>query len=64
VLSEKADVLYKTTDYYSPEDERCLLWNDPALAIAWPLHLLLEKSPILTPKDAAGICLDHAEVFD
>src|SRR6185436_13891303 len=37
VLSEQAEVQYKTSDFYSPEDERCLLWNDPALAISWPL---------------------------
>src|SRR5882762_4545752 len=50
VLSESAEFLYKTTDYYAPEHERTLLWNDPALGIAWPLA----GAPILKPRDAAG----------
>lgn len=63
VLSERADVMYKTTDYYSPAAERCLLWNDPALAIAWPLTALAGTAPTLTPKDLAGSPLATAEVF-
>lgn len=59
VLSESAEFLYKTTDYYAPEHERTLLWNDPALGIAWPL----EGAPILKPKDAAGTPLAEAESF-
>ena len=59
VLSESAEFLYKTTDYYAPEHERTLLWNDPALGIAWPL----EGAPLLKPKDAAGIPLASAESF-
>jgi dTDP-4-dehydrorhamnose 3,5-epimerase len=59
VLSESAEFLYKATDYYAPEHERTLLWNDPALAIAWPLA----GAPILKPKDAAGTPLAHAESF-
>jgi dTDP-4-dehydrorhamnose 3,5-epimerase len=59
VLSEIADVLYKTTDYYAPEHERCLLWSDPKLAIAWPLS----SEPVLSAKDRAGVPLDYAEVF-
>jgi dTDP-4-dehydrorhamnose 3,5-epimerase len=59
VLSEIADVLYKTTDYYSPEDERCLIWNDPKLAINWPL----DGVPVLSAKDRSGLSLDKAEVF-
>jgi dTDP-4-dehydrorhamnose 3,5-epimerase len=59
VLSERAEFLYKTTDYYAPEHERTLLWNDPALAIAWPLA----GAPVLKPKDAAGIPLAEAETF-
>ena len=59
VLSESAEFLYKTTDYYAPEHERTLLWNDPALAIDWPL----EGNPLLKPKDAAGIPLAQAEPF-
>ncbi len=59
VLSESAEFLYKTTDYYAPEHERTLLWNDPALGIAWPLA----GAPILKPKDAAGTPLANAESF-
>jgi dTDP-4-dehydrorhamnose 3,5-epimerase len=64
VLSERVDFMYKTTDYYSPTAERCLLWNDPALAIQWPLATLGHLSPILTPKDQAGTPLAAASVFD
>lgn len=53
VLSESADFLYKTTDYYHPASEGTLLWNDPALNIQWPLHEI-EGSPMLTEKDAKG----------
>jgi len=63
VLSESADVMYKTTDYYSPTAECCLLWNDPALAIAWPLLALADIAPTLTPKDLAGSPLATADVF-
>ena len=51
VLSESADFLYKTTDYYAPEHERCIAWDDTTLNIDWPLH---GKSPVLSPKDMAG----------
>ena len=51
VLSESAEFLYKTTDYYAPEHERCIAWNDPTLAIAWPA---LRFAPLLSAKDAAG----------
>lgn len=51
VLSESADVLYKTTDYYSPQGERCIVWNDPDLAIAWPLA----GAPIVSAKDQQGL---------
>lgn len=60
VLSDGAEFLYKTTDYWAPEFERTLLWNDPALGIAWPLG----GEPILNAKDAAGRPLAHAEVYD
>jgi dTDP-4-dehydrorhamnose 3,5-epimerase len=60
VVSETADVLYKTTDYRYPEYERSLLWNDPALGIEWPLHEL----PLLAAKDAAGKRLREVELFD
>jgi dTDP-4-dehydrorhamnose 3,5-epimerase len=63
VLSEVADFLYKTTDYYSPAAERCLLWNDPALKIGWPLEALRGLDPILTDKDRGGLTLTDAEVF-
>lgn len=60
VMSESADFLYKTTDYWYPEHERCLLWNDPELAIEWPLG---EISPLLAAKDAAGLPLALADTF-
>lgn len=60
VLSEYADFLYKTTDYWAPQHERTLLWNDPELAIAWPLA----GEPILAAKDQLGKRLSEAEVFD
>ncbi len=59
VLSEFAEFLYKTTDYYAPEHERSLLWNDPALAIDWPL----DGEPGLSEKDRLGKPLDQAEAF-
>jgi dTDP-4-dehydrorhamnose 3,5-epimerase len=58
-LSEGAEVMYKTTDYYAPAHERCLIWNDPNLAIAWPLT----EAPILTDKDLAGLPLESADIF-
>ncbi len=51
VLSETAEFLYKTTDYYAPAHERCIVWNDPTLAIAWPLA---GKQPLLSAKDSMG----------
>ncbi len=59
VLSEAAEFLYRTTDYYAPEYERCIIWNDPELAIDWPLT----EAPILSPKDAAGRAFRSAEVY-
>jgi dTDP-4-dehydrorhamnose 3,5-epimerase len=59
VLSESTEVLYKTTDYYAPQYERTILWNDPDLAIAWPIS----AAPILSAKDQAGKLLQDAEVF-
>ncbi|MCC7645219.1 MULTISPECIES: dTDP-4-dehydrorhamnose 3,5-epimerase [unclassified Janthinobacterium] len=59
VLSESAEFLYKTTDYWAPEFERSLLWNDPALAIEWPL----DGMPQLSAKDQAGKSFDTAECF-
>ena len=59
VLSDAAEVLYKTTDYYSPEDERCLIWNDPDVGIDWPK----DGAPILSAKDRLGLPLSKAEIF-
>jgi dTDP-4-dehydrorhamnose 3,5-epimerase len=59
VTSESAEVLYKTTDYWYPEDERSLLWNDPTIGIEWPVA----RPPQLAPKDAAAKRLDHAELY-
>jgi dTDP-4-dehydrorhamnose 3,5-epimerase len=59
-VSDFAEVLYKTTDFWYPEHERSLLWNDAALAIEWPLS----GAPILTAKDAAGTPLSTAAVYD
>lgn len=60
VLSDVAEFLYKASDYYAPQFERSLLWNDPALGIAWPL----DGAPILAARDAAGIPLAACEVFE
>jgi dTDP-4-dehydrorhamnose 3,5-epimerase len=62
VLSEWAEIVYKTTDYYAPEWERTLLWNDPALDIAWPI--IDGSIPSLSAKDAAGLLLAKAEYFE
>lgn len=59
VLSETAEFLYKTTDYYAPEFERCIAWNDPALNIQWPI----ECFPALSAKDQQGKSLAMAEYF-
>jgi dTDP-4-dehydrorhamnose 3,5-epimerase len=60
VLSETAEFLYKTTDYWAPEHERCIRWDDPDVAIAWPIT----SQPRLSAKDAAGLAFRDAEVFD
>ena len=59
VLSDTAEFLYKTTDYYAPAHERCIRWDDPAIGIRWPIA----APPILAAKDAAGMLLAEAEVF-
>lgn len=59
VTSDTAECLYKTTDYWAPEYERSLLWNDPALAIDWPLS----GEPMLSGKDSQGVLLADAEAF-
>lgn len=58
VLSDTADLIYKVTDFYSPRDERTLLWNDPDIGIQWPV-----STPILSEKDAAGVLLRNADVY-
>lgn len=60
VTSESAEFLYKTTDYWYPELERCIAWNDPAIGIQWPQGL----TPLLSAKDQAGLSLAQAECFD
>jgi dTDP-4-dehydrorhamnose 3,5-epimerase len=59
VLSDHAEVLYKTTDYYAPEHERCIRWDDPHLGIQWPLG----SPPQLSAKDAKGVPYAEAELF-
>ncbi|KQV70502.1 dTDP-4-dehydrorhamnose 3,5-epimerase [Rhizobium sp. Root1220] len=59
VLSDSAQFLYKTTDFYSPENERAVIWNDATLDIRWPINGM----PILSAKDAVAPSLDRAEVF-
>ena len=61
VLSESADFLYKTTDYYAPAHERAIMWNDPRVGVEWPAVGL---APILSVKDAAAQLLENAEVYD
>ena len=60
VLSEDADFLYKTTDYWAPQHERCLLWNDPAVGVEWPLAA---GTPTLSAKDQVGVPLAQAECY-
>ncbi|MEX3951310.1 dTDP-4-dehydrorhamnose 3,5-epimerase [Paraburkholderia sp. EG287B] len=59
VLSESAQFLYKTTDYWYPEHERSIIWNDAVIGIAWPI----EGEPLLAAKDAAGVRLAEAELY-
>lgn len=59
VLSDYAEFLYKTTDYYAPEHERCIRWDDPTLGIDWPL----DGAPQLSAKDQAGLSFADAQVF-
>ncbi|MDF3838055.1 dTDP-4-dehydrorhamnose 3,5-epimerase [Cupriavidus basilensis] len=59
-MSDVAEVLYKTTDYWYPEHERSLVWNDPTVAVQWPI----DAEPTLAAKDAAGKLLDEADTFD
>ena len=59
VTSDSAEFLYKTTDYWAPEHERCIAWNDPAIGIDWPINGM----PTLSAKDQKGVLLADAEVF-
>ncbi|HVS37281.1 MAG TPA: dTDP-4-dehydrorhamnose 3,5-epimerase [Gemmataceae bacterium] len=60
-VSDWAEIAYKVTDFYNPEDERTLLWNDPQVGVVWPLN---GAAPLLSPKDAKGSPLAAAEAFD
>lgn len=59
VLSDSADFLYKTTDYYAPQHERCIAWNDPSIGIEWPTGV----QPLLSVKDQGGKRLEDADLF-
>lgn len=59
-LSESTEVLYKATDYYAPEHERCVLWNDPDISIDWPL----DGVPLVSDKDSRGVALKLAETYE
>ncbi len=60
VMSESTDFLYKTTDYYAPQHERCVLWNDPAVGVQWPLE---GTEPTLSAKDQVGLLLADSTVY-
>ena len=60
VLKDNTEFLYKTTDYYAPQHERCICWDDPIIGIEWPIV----KAPILSGKDRQGVALLDAEVFE
>ena len=60
VLKDNTEFLYKTTDYYAPQHERCIRWDDPAIGIDWPIT----QAPILSGKDQLGVALLDAEVFE
>ncbi|KQQ87992.1 dTDP-4-dehydrorhamnose 3,5-epimerase [Massilia sp. Leaf139] len=60
VLSQEAELLYKATDYWAPEHERCIAWDDPQLAVAWPLA----APPVLSAKDLGGSAFRNADLFD
>lgn len=60
VQSDSAEFLYKTTDYWAPEHERCIAWNDPSIGIQWPLS----ETPVLSGKDKLGKLLADAEIFE
>lgn len=59
-VSESADFLYKTTDYWAPRHERCLIWNDPTVGVRWPLDGM---APVLSAKDLEGVPFAQAETY-
>ncbi len=61
VMSDVAEFLYRTTDFYAPEHERCIIWNDPEISIEWPLA---GRDPVLSAKDAQGSTLADAELYE
>jgi dTDP-4-dehydrorhamnose 3,5-epimerase len=63
VLSDSADVLYKATDFYAPQHERCIAWDDPGLGVEWPLAGIAIERPLLSAKDQAGTPLAAADLF-
>lgn len=62
VISEQADVIYKATDYFDPQGERCIRWDDPTLSIEWPIPKGIK--PLISEKDAQGSAFINAEVFE
>ena len=60
VLKDNTEFLYKTTDYYAPQHERCIRWDDPTIGIEWPIT----QAPILSGKDQLGLALSEAEIFE
>lgn len=63
VLSDVAEFAYKATEFYAPQHEHTLLWNDPEVGIEWPLHLIPAAAPLLSAKDQAGKLLAQAETY-
>ena len=60
VLSENAEFLYRTTDFWAPEHERCIIWNDPELNVSWPIDF----SPTLSDKDVEGLLFKNADIYE
>ena len=60
VLKDNTEFLYKTTDYYAPQHERCIRWDDPIIGVEWPIT----QAPTLSGKDQQGLALSKAEVFE
>ena len=64
VLSDTAEVAYKASEFYAPQQERSLLWDDQQVGIEWPLHLIEVSGPILSAKDVAGARLSDADTYE